>query len=119
MTNEYVHLDKKAEFLASQTLELASILNDKVYFPMREKIIFVYDEASQYISFMLDIVQVQQKDLAKYVNEHYDNVKVVLSDTWMRLDFDKDGIVSMEDFKKGLLRLYEFLRNFHYIEQTT
>lgn len=119
LTNEYVELEKKAEFLAQQTVEFASLLNDKVYFPMREKIIFVYDEASQYISFMLDIVQAQQADLAKYVNAHYDNVKVILTDGWMRLDFDKDGIVSMEDFKKGLFQLYEFLRNFHYIKQTS
>lgn len=35
----------------------------------------------------------------------------------MKLDFDRDGIVSVEDFKKGLHQLYQFLLDFNYIEQ--
>ena len=119
LTNDKFAIEKRAEFLANQTIELAAILNDRVYFPMREKIIFIYDEASQYLSFMLDIVQGQREELVKYINTHYDNVKIILNDGWMRLDFDKDGIVSMDDFKRGLFQLYEFLKNFHYYEQTT
>ena len=44
-------------------------------------------------------------------------MKVELQNNWMKLDFDKDGIVSVEDFKKGLQQLYEFLLNFNYLEQ--
>jgi hypothetical protein len=37
----------------------------------------------------------------------------------MRLDFNNDGNVSIDDMRKGLYELYEFLKNFDYIEATT
>jgi len=37
----------------------------------------------------------------------------------MRLDFDHDGSVSIEDMKKSMCSLYEFLKNFDVIEKTT
>jgi hypothetical protein len=37
----------------------------------------------------------------------------------MRLDFNKDGTVSLDDVRKGLQELYEFLKNYDYIEATT
>jgi hypothetical protein len=42
----------------------------------------------------------------KYISTHYENVKVELQNNWIKLDFDQDGIVSVEDFKKGLHQLY-------------
>lgn len=37
----------------------------------------------------------------------------------MRLDFDKDGSVSVDDLKKSMVGLYDFLKNFDIIETTT
>lgn len=37
----------------------------------------------------------------------------------MRLDFDNDGSVSVDDLKKSMVQLYDFLRNFDIIETTT
>ena len=37
----------------------------------------------------------------------------------MRLDFDHDGSVSVEDLKQSMFGLYEFLRNFDVIETTS
>ena len=37
----------------------------------------------------------------------------------MRLDFNKDGSVSMEDMRKNLHEFYEFLKNYDYIEATS
>ena len=37
----------------------------------------------------------------------------------MRLDFDKNGQVSVEDLKASMTGLYEFLKNFDVIETTT
>ncbi len=37
----------------------------------------------------------------------------------MRLDFNKDGTVSIDDVRQGLKELYEFLKNYDYIEATT
>ena len=37
----------------------------------------------------------------------------------MRLDFDDDGSVSVEDLKKSMVSLYDFLANFDLLETTT
>ena len=37
----------------------------------------------------------------------------------MRLDFNNDGSVSVDDLKKSMIQLYDFLRNFDIIEATT
>ena len=37
----------------------------------------------------------------------------------MRLDFNKDGHVSIEDIKKSAQELFEFLKNFDYLQAAT
>ena len=37
----------------------------------------------------------------------------------MRLDFNQDGQVSMEDMRKNMNEFYEFLKSYDYIEATT
>ena len=46
-------------------------------------------------------------------------MKVSVSGTWIRLDFDHDGTVSLDDLKKSMFGLYEFLKNYDVIRQTT
>ena len=38
-------------------------------------------------------------------------------DSWLRLDFDNDGKVSIEDLKKGAGELFEFMKNYEYIQK--
>ena len=54
-----------------------------------------------------------------YVLKTYSQVQVTVSGTWMRLDFDHDGSVSIDDLKKSMVGLYEFLKNFDVIETTS
>ena len=44
---------------------------------------------------------------------------MLINDSWMRLDFNKDGQVSIEDIKIGAQELFEFLRNFDYLQAAT
>jgi len=37
----------------------------------------------------------------------------------MRLDFNKDGSVSMEDMRANLLQFYEFLKSYDYLEASS
>lgn len=53
LTDQYIHFDEKAETLKNTTIDLANFVNDKVYFPMREKIVFIYDEATKVLSFLV------------------------------------------------------------------
>lgn len=42
-----------------------------------------------------------------------------MKDNYLRLDFNQDGSVSMEDLRASLLQFYEFLKSYDYIEATT
>jgi hypothetical protein len=116
VADRYVKFDEKAELLKTQGIEIAHFMNDKVFYFLRERMVFYYDEATKVISFLFEVFQEHQEQVQKYVNTNYENVKVELQKNWMRLDFDKDGIVSVEDFKTALFQLYEFLLNFNYLE---
>ena len=49
----------------------------------------------------------------------YENVQVFVQDNYLRLDFNKDGDVSMDDLRASLLQFYEFLKSYDYLETTT
>ena len=53
------------------------------------------------------------------MKEHYENVSVCVKDNWMRLDFNDDGHVDLDDIKKGVHELYEFLINYDYYAKAT
>lgn len=53
------------------------------------------------------------------MQKHYENVQVIISNNWMRLDFNQDGQVTLEDLKKGANELYEFLKNYDYFTKAT
>jgi len=55
----------------------------------------------------------------KYITETYSNVQVFVKDSWLRLDFNQDGQVSMDDMRKNMNEFYEFLKNYNYIESAT
>jgi hypothetical protein len=44
---------------------------------------------------------------------------VTVKDSWMRLDIDNDGSVSLDDLKASLGQLYTFLHDFDLLERTT
>lgn len=47
------------------------------------------------------------------------HVQITVNENWMRLDFDNDGSVTVDDLKKSMVGLYDFLKNFDIIETTT
>ena len=53
------------------------------------------------------------------MRQNYQNIQVIVSDNWMRLDFNQDGQVSVEDLRKAIQELYEFFRNYDYISRAT
>ena len=53
----------------------------------------------------------------EHIRDHYENVQVLIKDNWMRLDFNKDGNVSIEDLRKGVHELYNFMMNYEYLQK--
>lgn len=54
----------------------------------------------------------------KYLEETYSNVRVIVQDNWMRLDFDEDGEVDFEDIRNSIKKLVTFLKEFEYLKAT-
>lgn len=68
---------------------------------------------------LVKVLRERQASLVEYIAKTYSNVTVFVQDNWLRLDFNQDGSVSIEDLRKGLGQLYEFLKSYDYIEATT
>ena len=58
------------------------------------------------LSFLMEVLSENQQKLREYLAKHYENVTVLIRDNWMRLDFNKDGHVSIEDIKQGANELF-------------
>jgi hypothetical protein len=65
------------------------------------------------------VITDKQEKITEYVTKTYSSAKVITQDNMMRLDFDNDGSISVDDLKKSMVGLYEFLKNFDVIEATT
>lgn len=92
-------------------------MNDRVYSPLRKNLIVIYDQSTNYISFMFKVLKEHQAKVMQYIKDHYSNVQVMIKDSWMRLDYNKDGQVSKEDLQKGVHELYEFIINYEYLQK--
>ncbi len=91
--------------------------NDKIVVPLRESLYVIIDKTNNVISFLFQVIKEKQNKVFDYVKEHYENVTIMIKDSWMKLDFDNDGKVSFEDLRQGVCELYEFLKNYNYIEK--
>ena len=120
MTDAYINYDEKFEVAWENGAKLYRFLNDKTS-TLRQNIFVAIDKSRNYITlfvqFISEHLQESQEKLIDYVREHYENVQVFVHQNWLRLDFNNDGHVSREDFKKSLTELYEFLKNFEYYEK--
>ena len=98
-------------------VKLYHFVNDKVVSPLKEYVIVLYDQSQKYISMFVRVLKDNQKNVLDYILNRYDNVKVFARDSWLRLDFNNDGKVSIEDLKKGAHELFDFMKNFEYIQK--
>ena len=101
------------------SVQLYKFLNDNVYTPLSSNLYVIYDKSTQVISFLMEVLIEHQEKLREYLARNYENLQVVIRDNWMRLDFNKDGQVSIEDIKQGAQELFDFLKNFDYLQKAT
>ena len=80
---------------------------------------FLYDSTQNRVTSYINCITDKHAKVKEYVENTYNKVQVTISGSWMRLDFDHDGSVSIEDMKKSMFSLYDFLKNYDVIEKTT
>lgn len=112
--NQRLHLEANAEKMFNLSVDLYHNLEDKVIIPVRERLLVIWDRSTQLISFVTEHFVQNKEQLLTYVNKHYANAKLVIHQQWVRLDYNGDGQVSVEDVKSSAVGLYKFLQEFEY-----
>ncbi len=114
ITDPYVQYVEKYEAVKSKSQALVAKLEE-----LPKKVTLFYDEATKFVGMLIHVVRDRQDALVEYVKNTYENVHIFVQDNYLRLDFNKDGSVSMEDLRASLMKFYEFLKSFDYLEATT
>ena len=114
LTDPYVNYVEKFEAVKSRSSELLTSLGK-----LPEKVVLYYDDASAFVGMLISVLGERQEELVAYVRSTYSNVQVFVQDNYMRLDFNQDGKVGLEDLRTSLQQFYEFLKNYNYIEATS
>ena len=91
LTDPYVNYVGKFE--AVKTKAASSVAEFK------QKIVVFYDESKNFVGMLIKVPSERQKELVAYIKRTYYNVTVLIQDTYLRLDFNKDGSVTMEDMR--------------------
>jgi hypothetical protein len=100
-------------------VQLYRFISDKVVTPLSSNLYVIYDKATHTLSFLMEVLLEHQQKVREYLARNYENVTVLIRDNWLRLDFNKDGQVSIEDIKKSAHELLEFLKRFDYLSAVT
>ena len=98
-TAAYQRFQVLEEQVRDGSIQLYRFLSDRVYTPIKSNFYVIYDRSTQVLSFLMEVVLEHQQKLLEYLGKHYENVQVLIHDNWMRLDFNKDGQVSLDDIK--------------------
>ena len=116
--DSYINIDDKFDLVRKHGESLYTYI-DKKFRPIIQHVFFLYDTVTKTITTYINVVTTKQVEVRTYVGKTYTHVQITVSENWMRLDFDNDGSVSVDDLKKSMIGLYDFLKNFDIIETTT
>jgi len=114
----YVNIDDKFDLVRKHGESLYTYIDNK-FRPIIQHVFFLYDSVTKKITTYINVITTKQDQVRTYVGKTHTHVHITVNENWMRLDFDNDGSVSVEDLKKSMVGLYDFLKNFDIIETTT
>jgi hypothetical protein len=80
-------------------VKIYKFLSVNVYSPLQQNLYVIVDNSTKMVSYVMKILKENQVKLIDHITRHYENVQVLIHDNWMRLDFNKDGHVTLEDLK--------------------
>ena len=109
-----VNFDDKFDMVRKHGENLYTFLDNK-FRPIIQQVFFLYDSVTMKITTYINVITTKQEQVTAYVTKTYTMVNINVEGTWMRLDFDKDGSVSVDDLNESMVGLYDFLKNFDII----
>ena len=112
----FVDFEDKFAIVMKHSLEIYAKVGDKMK-PVVSQVFFMYDCFLQRITAFINVPIEKHAKIVAYVSETYSCVKAEAKHQWLRLDFDKDETVSVDDLKKSMYALYEFLKDFNVLDE--
>lgn len=101
-TDKYIHYEERAKQVIENSEKIYKFMNDKVYSPLKTQFYVIVDKTTNLISVFVKVLKEHQDKVADYIRKNYENVKVIVQDNWLRLDYNQDGKVSVADFRKSV-----------------
>lgn len=114
----YINIDDKFDMVKKHGEILFTYIDNK-FRPIIQHVFFLYDSVTKTITTFISVITTKQDEVRSYVGKTYSHVQITVKDNWMRLDFDNDGSVTVDDLKQSMVGLYDFLKNFDLIETTS
>ena len=111
-----INFDDKFAIVQKHSLDLYVLVGNKME-PIFNQVFFMYDSVLKRITAFINVAFDKQEKIIKYVNETYSCVTIQAKEQWLRLDFDKDETVSVDDLKNSMYTLYEFLKNYSVLDE--
>jgi len=69
-------------------VKLYTFMSDKVYSPLKENFLVIYDQSTHYIAVVINILKEHQQNVVNHIHKYYENITVAIHDNWLRLDFN-------------------------------
>ena len=84
-------------------------------YPVRDGVVLVFNTGAKYYSVVVS--KVEETDTYKYIQSKYSDARVSLHSQYLKLDFDNDGVVSLEDCKSTATEVAQTVRDYEYREK--
>lgn len=106
------HAEPYYRRLAQSSSKFYNLTLTTVVVPVRDGAVLVWQSGHSYYS--LVISKVNDSEMAGAITSRFSQAKSQLHGQYLRLDFDEDGKVSIEDFKNTARAAYAALREVDY-----
>ena len=98
LTDPYIDYIAKFEQVKIGSLNLKTQV-EKVASDLNQRIMLFVNETTNFVGLLIQLAKEKQETLKDYISKTYSNVRVFIQDNWIRLDFNADGQVDLDDVR--------------------
>lgn len=109
IADDYVDFKQKYESTYSYTTKVYESLRTEVIVPVHSNILVIYDTSSQKMSLIVN--SMKNSSIAQVIHEKFQNTKVLMTQNWLKLDFNQMGKVSITDLIATIKGVQELVKH--------
>ena len=116
-TDKILHVEDNIQIAKQRGVEVYELFNEKLYGPLKDRLIIMYDHSTEYLHLVCKLYQTNQEKVLAYLEKHYSNLQVIIKDSWLQLDLEKVKNIDKAQLTQMLKDLFNFLQNFEYLDK--